>query len=114
MSDEDAGFGKDFVARVGPKADVTDSRKNCQLNLKLEYDPGFSYSVYQADYTGWADLDPGVTGNIKASYYFSGDADSVSSSLCSTFQKYVANIQSTGFLSTLHRRTIPRQIRQAG
>jgi hypothetical protein len=73
-----ADFNKQFTAKVGAKADVVDSRKNCQLNLKLEYDSGFSFSVYQADYSGWADLDDGVTGTVKATYYFSGQQDQVS------------------------------------
>ena len=74
-------FSKEFTARVGAKADITDARKNCQLNLKLQYDPGFSYSVFQNDISGWADLDNGVTGTIKSTYYFSGQADSTSSAL---------------------------------
>jgi hypothetical protein len=71
-------FNKQFTARVGAKTDVVDSRKNCQINLKLEYEPGFSFSVYQADYAGWADLDDGVTGLVKATYYFSSYTDQVS------------------------------------
>jgi hypothetical protein len=73
-----ADFNRQFTAKVGSKTDVVESRKNCQLNLKLEYESGFSFSVYQADYSGWADLDDGVTGNVKATYYFSGQQDQVS------------------------------------
>ncbi|EAT81105.2 hypothetical protein SNOG_11397 [Parastagonospora nodorum SN15] len=74
-------FSPAFTARVGSRADATDSRKNCQLNLKLSYDSGFSFSVYSADYTGWADLDSGVTGTVKASYYFSGETEQGSAAL---------------------------------
>ncbi|KAF9691868.1 hypothetical protein EKO04_010005 [Ascochyta lentis] len=70
-------FGKEFTAAVGPKADITDSRKFCQLNLQLEYTPGYSFAVYSAEYTGFADLDAGVTGTVKSTYYFSGSVDQV-------------------------------------
>jgi hypothetical protein len=72
-------FNRDFTASVGSRSDATDSRKNCQINLKLTYEPGFSFSVYSADYAGWADLDGGVTGIVKSTYYFSGKTDQVRS-----------------------------------
>ena len=68
------------MAAVGSKAAITDSRKNCQLNLQLEYSAGYSFAVYSADYTGFADLDAGVTGTVKSNYYFSGETDQVCSS----------------------------------
>ena len=70
-------FNKAFTAQVGSTADASDSRKNCQINLKLQFDPGFSFSVYQADFSGWGDLDAGVTGVVKSTYYFSGQQDQV-------------------------------------
>ncbi|KZM19044.1 hypothetical protein ST47_g9795 [Ascochyta rabiei] len=68
-------FGQEFTAAVGPKANITDSRKFCQLNLQLEYTPGYSFAVYSAEYTGFAALDAGVTGTVKSTYYFSGLAE---------------------------------------
>lgn len=62
---------------MGPRADITDSRKFCQLNLELSYSAGFSFAVYNAEYAGFADLDSGVTGTIKSNYYFSGETDQV-------------------------------------
>ena len=56
------------------------SRKNCQINLDISYSPGYSYSVYSADYTGYADIDSGVKGTVAAHYYFSGEQDTVRSS----------------------------------
>jgi hypothetical protein len=70
-------FNKAFTAQVGSNADASDARKNCQINLKLQFDPGFSFSVYQADFSGWGDLDAGVTGVVKSTYYFSGEQDQV-------------------------------------
>ncbi|KAF2820735.1 hypothetical protein CC86DRAFT_304601 [Ophiobolus disseminans] len=74
-------FNREFTAKVGSGKDVVDSRKNCQINLKLEYEQGFSFAVYSADYAGWADLDNGVTGTVKATYYFSGEQDQTSSAV---------------------------------
>ncbi|CAO2658074.1 Nn.00g073340.m01.CDS01 [Neocucurbitaria sp. VM-36] len=68
-------FNKDFTARVGSKTDVADSRKNCQINLALAFSPGYSFAIFSADYAGWGDLDNGVTGVVKSTYYFSGEQD---------------------------------------
>lgn len=74
-------FSKDFTAAVGPNVPVDQSRKNCQISMNLQFSPGFQYSVYSADYTGWGDLDAGVKGRVKSKYYFSGEVDEVSSAL---------------------------------
>ncbi|KAF1851354.1 uncharacterized protein K460DRAFT_412927 [Cucurbitaria berberidis CBS 394.84] len=68
-------FNKDFTARVGNRADAVDSRKNCQINLGLEFSPGYSFAIFSADYAGWGDLDQGVTGVVKSTYYLSGGQD---------------------------------------
>jgi len=61
-----------YSASIGPGVSVNDQRKNCQLNFALLYPSGFQYSVFSADYRGYADLDAGVTGTMKSTYYFSG------------------------------------------
>ncbi|KAJ8114565.1 hypothetical protein OPT61_g3574 [Boeremia exigua] len=73
-------FGKEFTAAVGPKVEIAESRKFCQLNLQLEYSAGYSFAVYNAQYAGYAQLDGGVTGTVRSNYYFSGEADQASSS----------------------------------
>ena len=70
-------FGNQFSASVGPNVGVDQSRKNCQLNFDISYSPGYSYQVYSADYTGYADIDSGVTAVVAAHYYFSGQTDQV-------------------------------------
>ena len=72
------GFGRDFTATVGSNVAPDQSRKNCQINLGLEFSSGYQYAVYSADYAGWGDLDAGVKGTVKANYYFSGQQDQVS------------------------------------
>jgi len=69
----------DYVASIGPGIAVTENRKNCQLNIDLLYPGGFQYSVFSADYRGYADLDSGVSGVIKSTYYFSGSTAQTSS-----------------------------------
>ena len=66
-----------YVAATGPGIKITDSRKNCQLNLNLKYPGGFQYSILSADYRGYAALDKGVSGTQKNTYYFSGQTAQV-------------------------------------
>ncbi|CAI6339345.1 unnamed protein product [Periconia digitata] len=74
-------FNKQFTASVGSGVAPEEARKFCQLNLSLNYSPGWSYAVYSADYTGYASVDDGVKGTIKSTYYFSGETAESSSSL---------------------------------
>lgn len=67
-----------YVASVGPGVGITESRKNCQLNLDLRYPGGFQYSVYSTIYRGYVGIDKGVSATQSATYYFSGrKSDSV-------------------------------------
>ncbi|GHF54989.1 hypothetical protein GCM10010218_40420 [Streptomyces mashuensis] len=61
-----------YVAQVGVGAKPTDFRKNCQLSLNVHVPQGFTYAVAQADYRGFAHLEPGAKGLQRASYYFQG------------------------------------------
>ncbi|EON65871.1 hypothetical protein W97_05113, partial [Coniosporium apollinis CBS 100218] len=49
-----------------------ENRKNYQLTLKLKYPHGFQYSIFTADYCGFAAIKKGSTGTCKSTYYFSG------------------------------------------
>ncbi|KAF2458412.1 hypothetical protein BDY21DRAFT_385436 [Lineolata rhizophorae] len=62
----------EYVASLSPQTPVTENRKNCQINVELQYPGGFQYSVFSADYRGYAAVDQGVTGTIRSTYYFSG------------------------------------------
>jgi hypothetical protein len=44
------------------------------------YPPGFQYSIFSADYRGYVQLDKGVTGTQKSTYYFSGQTAQSSTS----------------------------------
>lgn len=66
-----------FIAQAGKGLTATDYRKNCQLNVKLKYPQGWQFSVFKADYRGYAQIPRGDTGTCKATYYFSGDSKQV-------------------------------------
>jgi len=70
-----------YVASIGPGVAITDTRKNCQLNLDLEYPGGFQYSILDTVFRGYVGLDKGVTATQSATYYFSGQT---AQSTCST------------------------------
>ncbi|KAK3942891.1 hypothetical protein QBC46DRAFT_423974 [Diplogelasinospora grovesii] len=70
-----------FVAQAGQGIPGASYRKNCQLNIKLKYPSGWQFSVFKADYRGYAQIPQGDTGTCKATYYFSGDSNQVSSTM---------------------------------
>lgn len=70
-----------FVAQAGKDISASQYRKNCQLNIKLAYPSGWQFSVFKADYRGYAQIPDGDTGTCKATYYFSGDSKQISSTL---------------------------------
>ncbi|KAF2748499.1 hypothetical protein M011DRAFT_476503 [Sporormia fimetaria CBS 119925] len=61
-----------YIASIGPGIAITESRKNCQLSVDIQYPGGFQYSILSADYRGYASLQKGVSGTLKSNYYFSG------------------------------------------
>ena len=67
-----------FVAQTGPGLVPTDARKNCQLNIAMTYPGGWQFSIFKADYRGYANLPAGQKGVVRASYYFSGQSEQVS------------------------------------
>jgi len=71
----------DFVAQSGKGISAASYRKNCQLNVKLKYPSGWQFSVFKADYRGYAQIPSGDTGTCKATYYFSGDSKQISSTM---------------------------------
>lgn len=66
-----------YSARTGSGADPTDFRQNCQFNFQVQAPDGYTYAVSQADYSGFARLDSGVTGVQGASYYFQGESPTI-------------------------------------
>ncbi|MCX5199958.1 DUF4360 domain-containing protein [Streptomyces sp. NBC_00237] len=65
----------EYLAQVGQGAKFIDSRKNCQLGLKVNIPQGYTYAVAKADHRGFADLAQGAYGTQKSSFYFQGMSD---------------------------------------
>jgi len=67
-----------YIASVGPGVPITEGRKNCQLNVKMHYPQGWTFSLLSSDYRGYMQLDAGLRGTHKSTYYFAGDTRQVS------------------------------------
>jgi len=67
-----------YFANSGPGVQITQTRKNCQLNINLHIPQGFSYSIATFDYRGFAQLPAGVRAEQKSTYYFEGEVTQAS------------------------------------
>lgn len=109
-----------YIASIGPGIAVTEQRKNCQLNVDIEYPGGFQYSILSADYRGYSAIQKGVSGTLKSTYYFSGDTAQVRSiQVLMAWTRYAdtrnrprlstsSTGQQTATTSSTTRRTAPR------
>ena len=61
-----------YQASTGPGVPFTEKRKNCQVNVDLDFPQGWSFSLFTVDTRGYVALDPGVNGLQQSSYYFQG------------------------------------------
>jgi hypothetical protein len=61
-----------FVAEVGPYVSRSEARKNCQLNIDLDYPQGWSYALASVEYRGYVSLDTNVSAAHSTAYYHSG------------------------------------------
>jgi len=66
-----------YLAQAGPGTMPSDDRKNCQINLKVSIPQSWQYSVSSTTFRGFAQFDPTCSGYVKASYYFSGETQTV-------------------------------------
>jgi hypothetical protein len=62
-----------YVAEIGPQLPLSLSRRNCQILIDLDFPQGWSYSVFNVDYRGFINLEPGVWGVQQSAYYFQGE-----------------------------------------
>jgi hypothetical protein len=63
-----------YVAEVGEGTLRSDARKNCNINVRMRFPSGWSYSIVDLDYRGYVYLDHGITATQSSSYYFQGDS----------------------------------------
>lgn len=64
---------QEYFAEAGPGINQSANRRNCQINVNLQYPGGFAYSVWSSTYRGFVALDQGVKAVQSATYYFSGE-----------------------------------------
>ena len=62
----------EYQANIGPGVPFSEKNKNCNLNFKINYPPGYQYTLYKIDYTGYADLQDGISANQQSQYWFAG------------------------------------------
>lgn len=63
-----------YIAEVGPGISAREKRKNCVVNVDLDFPQGWSYTVFTVDYRGFVDLANGHVGTQQTSYYFQGSS----------------------------------------
>lgn len=67
----------EYVAQNGPWIDKKENRKNCNVNLKLHYPQGWTYTVATTDFRGYVALDRTCYASLGADFWFSGQQTQV-------------------------------------
>jgi hypothetical protein len=67
-----------YIAEAGPGVSLANGRKNCQIAVDLRFPQGWSYTIFDVDYRGYAQLERGTTGTQKTTYYFQGGSSQAS------------------------------------
>jgi hypothetical protein len=60
-------------ASAGPGVPITENRENCNLILRLSVPQGWSFTLFSADYRGFANLDRLVQATLRSAYFFEGE-----------------------------------------
>lgn len=66
----------EYVAEIGPGISRREARKACQITVDLKFPQGWSFTIMDVDYRGYASLDRKVTGTQQSDYYFQGQRGS--------------------------------------
>jgi hypothetical protein len=64
-----------YLVETGGKK--KDQQKDCKLRLKVGVPKGFTYTISNVDYRGYARLETGATGRMGADYSFQGGKQAV-------------------------------------
>ena len=62
-----------FSVSIGPGIPSAQRSKNCIVEARLRYPPGYQYTIYQADFRDQATLDKGVNATHQVSFWFAGE-----------------------------------------
>jgi len=63
-----------YIAEVGYGVSARERRKNCVVNVDLDFPAGWTYTLFTVDYRGYVDLEHGLLGTQQTSYYFQGSS----------------------------------------
>ena len=61
-----------YTASIGPNIPFTERRKNCNINFRLHYPQGYSFTVYKTNYIGIVKLEDGIKATQRAQSWFAG------------------------------------------
>ncbi|TWP45452.1 DUF4360 domain-containing protein [Lentzea tibetensis] len=69
--------GGNSLIRVaaGAKATPGDARRSCQLNLRVNTPPGYTYAIGKVRFQGLATIEKGATASLRAAYSFQGQGN---------------------------------------
>lgn len=76
-----------FQAQIDPNnpaVSYADRQKRCDLAVNVRVPAGWQFSVFQADYEGWFDMQRGMTMTQTSTYHFQGNARHVKMSSVNT------------------------------
>ena len=77
----------EYIAEIGSEVARTENRKACQLSLNLRHTPGWRFAVVKFEFTGYVNIDNGISASQEALYYFQGDENGLNFSEAMTGPK---------------------------
>ncbi|RKT54304.1 DUF4360 domain-containing protein [Saccharothrix australiensis] len=63
-----------FYAQAGGGADAVDSRRNCQLGVRVSLPPGYTYGLSRMTYDGFTHLEAGARALHRVDFHFQGSS----------------------------------------
>ncbi len=64
----------DYAAGVGPGFGPVESRRNCQLNLRVRVPSGYTYAIAGYDHVGFLSLAQGAQAMLRSEFHFQGQS----------------------------------------
>lgn len=66
----------DFIAEIGPGVPGGERATNCRVTLDIRIPNGWTYTLFDVDYRGFAFLEEGVSANLRSKYFFQASPNS--------------------------------------
>ena len=65
-------FDDRFCAAIGPHVPPSLWSKNCNVNFRLHYPQGYTFTLFKTEYIGHVELDRGIQAIEESSFWFAG------------------------------------------